>query len=87
MKSVLLAFSMILATAGFVAAQQGQYVNPYGSQQRPEPELRYNPFSSEWSYEKPRETLQYNPHESEWEYADPEAQPLFNPFSGKWELE
>jgi len=67
MKSLILAFSMILATAVFVAAQQGQYVNPYGygQQQRREPQLQYNPFENEWTYERPGSELEYNPFESE----------------------
>jgi len=87
MKIMLLAFSMVLASIVSVAAQQNPYQSPYGTsqQERQEPQLRYNPFSSQWSYERPRETLQFNPFESEWSYERPDSQLLFNPFEGKWE--
>lgn len=87
MRIMLLAFSMILATAVFVTAQQNEYVNPYGfgQQERQEPELRYNPFSSEWSYERPAETLQYNAPENEWSYERPDSELRFNPFENRWE--
>ena len=87
MKTPLLALSMVLASMVSVAAQQHPYRNPYGTsqQERQEPELKYNPFGSEWSYERPEGTLQYNPHEGDWEYAPPDSQLRYNPFSGEWE--
>ncbi len=85
MKSLILAFSMILATAGFVAAQQGQYVNPY--RVRPQPQLEYNAFENEWSYERPGSTLEYNAFEDEWEYGQPGSELRYNPFEDRWEIE
>ncbi len=87
MKIIALALSISLASVVSVAAHQNPYQSPYGygQQERQEPELRYNPFESEWSYERPGETLQYNPHEGDWEYAPPDSQLRYNPFSGEWE--
>jgi len=89
MKTLLLAISIILAPLFSVAAQQNPSQSPHGTsqQERQEPELRYNPFESEWSYERPRETLQYNPFEGEWGYERPDSELLYNPFEGKWERE
>jgi len=89
MKIMLLAISIILASVVSVAAQQNSPQSPYGYgyQQRQEPELRYNPFESDWSYERPRETLQYNPFESEWSYERPDSELRYNPFENRWEQE
>lgn len=85
MKSLILAFSMILATAVFVTAQQQEYGNPYRVQ--PQPQLEYNAFENEWSYERPGSTLEYNAFENEWEYAEPGSELLYNPFENRWEIE
>jgi len=89
MKTLLLALSIILASIVSVAAQQHPSRNPYGTsqQERQEPELRYNPLDSEWSYERPSKTLQYNPYESEWEYAEPDSELRYNPYENRWERE
>ena len=87
MKIIALALSIILASIVSVAAQQNPYQSPYGTsqQERQEPQLRYNPFESEWSYERPGETLQYNSFESEWSYERPDSQLRYNPFENRWE--
>ncbi len=33
-------------------------------------ELKYNPFTGEWSYESEDASPQYNPFSGEWEYAE-----------------
>ena len=85
MKTLLLALSMVLASVVSVAAQQHPYQSPYGQQERQEPELKYNPFESEWSYERPEETLQYDPFESEWSYERPDSELRYNPYENRWE--
>jgi len=80
MKVIVLILSISLAPLFSVAAQQ----HPYGQQQQ-EPQLQYNPFESEWSYERPGETLQYNPFESEWSYERPDSELRYNPFENRWE--
>ena len=89
MKILVLVLSIILASVVSVAAQQYPSQSPYGTsqQERQEPELRYNPFESEWSYERPGETLQYNPYEGSWDYERPDSELRYNPFENRWERE
>ena len=89
MKPILLAITIILASIVSVAAQQNPYQYPYGSsqQERQEPQLQYNPFEHEWSYERPGNTPQYNPFENKWEQAPPDSQLRYNPFEDRWERE
>jgi hypothetical protein len=76
--------------AGWVYQEEGKdgYYSDYKSTYKaPEqPQLKYNAFEKEWSYQPKENVIKYNAFEQKHEYAPPTAQPRYNALENRWEM-